>query len=222
MSVPAGAAARVRREDLPAVWVRLMRAVGARDDVTGAGARLVAAYALPARHHHDLDHLCEVLGHVADLADVAVDLDAVRLAAWYHDAVLEPGSVDDEERSAGLAARELGRLRLAPALVAEVVRLVRLTADHDPAPHDRDGAVLCDADLAVLAREPQGYARYVAGVRAERPDLDDEEFRAQRAAVLRGLLARPVLFRTAPAAARWEARARANLAAELAALDPPP
>ena len=39
-----------------------------------------------------------------------------------------------------------------------------------------------------------------------------------RAAVLGGLLGRPPLFASAPARARWEARARANVAAELAAL----
>ena len=35
-----------------------------------------------------------------------------------------------------------------------MARLVRLTVTHDPADDDRDGQVLCDADLAILASPP--------------------------------------------------------------------
>lgn len=204
--------------DLPAAWLATGRALGARDDVAGAGARLVAAYAEPTRRYHTLDHLADVLTRVDALADVAVDLDVVRLAAWFHDAVYDPAATDNEERSAALAGDVLRRLRVAPPVVAEVARLVRLTATHDPGPDDRDGAVLCDADLGVLARDSEGYAAYVAAVRAEYGHLSDGEWRAGRAAVLRRLLDRPHLFATAPGRDRWESVARANVSAELAAL----
>jgi predicted metal-dependent HD superfamily phosphohydrolase len=103
--------------------------------------------------------------------------------------------------------------------VAQVRRLVLLTADHDPAPGDDDGAVLSDADLAILASEPQRYGTYVRSVRAEYPHVPEEMFRAGRAAVLRALDAAPQLYRTAPARRMWESGARANLAAELTALE---
>lgn len=208
----------MRTVDLPAAWLATCRALGARDDVAGAGARLVAAYAGPARRYHSLDHLADVLTRVDELADVAVDLDVVRLGAWFHDAVYEPTATNNEERSAELAAGVLRRLRVAPTVVGEVARLVALTATHDPGPDDRDGAVLCDADLGVLALGPVGYAAYVAAVRSEHGHLPDDEWRAGRAAVLRGLLDRPHLFATAPGRERWEAAARANVSAELAAL----
>jgi len=116
-----------------------------------------------------------------------------------------------------LAEQVLPRCGAPPALSAEVARLVRLTASHDPAPGDVAGEVLCDADLAVLARPPAAYAGYVAAVRAEYAALDEPTWRAGRAQVLRSLVSRPRLFRTAPAAG-WEERARRNLAAELEAL----
>jgi predicted metal-dependent HD superfamily phosphohydrolase len=103
--------------------------------------------------------------------------------------------------------------------VAEVVRLVRLTAHHRPAPGDRDGQVLSDADLAILAAGPERYAAYVAGVRAEYATVPDGDFRRGRAAVLRDLLAKPELFHTAVGRERWEERARTNVARELAALE---
>jgi predicted metal-dependent HD superfamily phosphohydrolase len=158
-----------------------------------------------------------VLRHVDDLADLARDVTAVRLAAWFHDAVYD-GAPDAEERSAQLAERELAGVGLDAALRGEVVRLVRLTATHDVADGDADGAVLADADLAVLAADPERYAAYASGVRREYAHVGDAEFAAGRSAVLRRLLARPSLYRTPYAQAHWEARARANVETELVLL----
>lgn len=185
---------------------------------------LLAAYAGPRRGYHDLRHLTEVLDHLDVLLAEAqehgadgVDPVAVRLAAWFHDAVYD-GRPDDEERSARLAEEELSAAGLEADVVAEVGRLVRLTATHDPADGDPAGAILGDADLAVLAADPQRYAEYVAGVRREYAHVPDEAFRRGRAQVLRGLVAAPALFRTATGRLLWEERARANVEAELAAL----
>ena len=100
-----------------------------------------------------------------------------------------------------------------------MARLVRLTATHRPEPDDRDGQVLSDADLAVLAADEERYAGYVAGVRAEYAHVADDDFRRGRAAVLRDLLAKPALFHTAAARDLWEERARANVTRELAGLE---
>jgi predicted metal-dependent HD superfamily phosphohydrolase len=78
--------------------------------------------------------------------------------------------------------------------------------------------VLCDADLAVLAGDPARYAAYADAVREEYAHVPDDAFRAGRAAVLSGLLAQQPLFRTPSGQASWEAAARVNVAAELAAL----
>ncbi|WP_078910584.1 hypothetical protein [Streptomyces sp. NRRL S-87] len=184
-------------------------------------ARLLRAWAEPQRRYHTTAHLAAVLDHIDVLADHAADLPAVQLAAWFHDVVYRPDRSENEERSAALAERALAELGLAPARTAEVARLVRLTVTHDPAPGDRDGEVLCDADLAVLAGTPEAYAAYAAAVRDEYGFVPDDAFRAGRAAVLRQLLALPRLFRTPHGTAYWEAPARHNLAAELEGLEGP-
>jgi predicted metal-dependent HD superfamily phosphohydrolase len=99
-----------------------------------------------------------------------------------------------------------------------VVRLVLLTAGHETAPDDANGAVLCDADLAVLAGPPEAYAAYASAVREEYGHLSDEVFTAGRIAVLEHLLALPALYRLPAVAPVWEPRARANLTAELGLL----
>ena len=199
--------------------------LGDRWPIPGATAlrdRLGAAYADPARGYHDALHLEEVLTRLDELRDHGAGFDPVivPLAAWFHDAVYD-GTPDAEERSARWAEDALPAAGLLPAAVAEVARLVRLTERHDPDPADRDGAALCDADLAVLASPPSAYAAYTAAVREEYHFVPNAAFRAGRAAILRQLLDLPRLFRTPHGAAEWEATARYNLASELEMLSLP-
>ncbi len=186
-------------------------------DIAAVGAALLARWSEPHRRYHDVAHLLGVLDAVDDLAGFADDPDAVRLAAWYHDAVYA-GAPDDEENSAVLAEADLSALGLPAELVDEVARLVRLTVEHDPGPSDRNGQVLSDADLAVLALEPAEYRRNSARVRAEYGHVPDADFRAGRARVIAALLAAPSLYRTPDARRLWEDAARRNLTSELRTL----
>ncbi|MEU9778416.1 hypothetical protein [Streptomyces sp. NPDC047968] len=176
---------------------------------------LLGRWAEPQRRYHTTDHLVAVLHRVDELREYAADLAAVRLAAWFHDAVYLPDRSENEERSARLAERALTELGVGEARTAEVARLVRLTVTHDPEEGDADGQVLCDADLAVLAAAPAAYAAYAAAVREEYGFVPEELFRDGRAAVLRGLLALPRLYRTPHGREHWEAPARHNLTVEL-------
>lgn len=226
---------RRRRARLAGEWAALGREVlaGAVPDVPGDGAppdahearpdetwralgqELLDRWSEPHRRYHDLAHLEEVLDRLTELARHGEPVTAaVRLAAWFHDAVYagEPGR--DEEESAELARRRLTGVGAGGATVAEVVRLVRLTASH-AVEDDPPGAALCDADLAILAAPPRRYARYAADVRAEYAHVPEEDFRAGRGTVLQSLIGRERLFATASGRYLWEERARSNLAAEL-------
>ncbi|RLL67451.1 hypothetical protein [Streptomyces sp. Z26] len=191
------------------------RAPGPVPDPTPYGENLLARWAEPQRRYHTTAHLRAVLDHVDALAGHAADPDAVRLAAWFHDAVYRPDRSENEERSARLAERALTEAGVPAGRTAEVARLVRLTTGHDPADGDTNGETLCDADLAVLAGSPEEYAHYAAAVRQEYGFVPDDAFRTGRAAVLRQLLALPRLFRTPHGRARWEPTARHNLRGEL-------
>ncbi|MEU6403154.1 hypothetical protein [Streptomyces sp. NPDC046985] len=211
-------------DDLRARWVRALE--GARGDGPGPDPApyaddLLDRWQEPQRRYHTLAHLTAVLDRVDALAEYAADPDAVRLAAWFHDAVYLPERSENEERSARLAERALTEAGVPTRTTAEAARLVRLTVDHDPGGDDPDGQVLCDADLAILAAPPSAYAAYTAAVREEYHFVPNDAFRAGRAAILRRLLARPTLFRTPYGQRHWEATARYNLAAELEMLSPP-
>ena len=203
--------------------------MGAGPASLSVGERLLQRYVEPHRHYHDLTHLAEVLAALRVLS-WAADLPVpVVCAAYWHDAVYDPRADDNEQRSADLALTELPRLGLAPDLVDEVVRLVLLTASHEPLPDDGNGSLLSDADLAVLAAGPERYEDYVAGVRREYAHLSPLAFRHGRGDVLRDLLGRPQLYATQEGRRRWEDAARRNVRAELSRLadasagaDPPP
>ncbi|GAA3198913.1 HD domain-containing protein [Actinocorallia longicatena] len=197
--------------DLVERWTAL-----AGEQTRRLGEELLARYAEEHRKYHTIEHLEAVLDLVDELAGDADDPDVVRLAAWFHDAVYDPSRDDNEERSAILAERMLGDTDLEPERTARVAALVRMTRTH--APEDRDGRVLCDADLAILAAGAEDYAAYTAAVREEYHFVPEEYFRAGRAAVLDQLLGLGELFHGPTAKARFEERARANLTAELALL----
>ncbi|MEU6348621.1 hypothetical protein ABZ896_04765 [Streptomyces sp. NPDC047072] len=206
--------------DLDALRARFSDALtGARGsdgpDPVPYADNLLVRWQEPQRRYHTLAHLTAVLDHIDVLEEYADDPSAVRLAAWFHDAVYLPDRSENEERSARLAERALPEAGVPAATTAEVARLVRLTVTHDPADDDRDGQVLCDADLAILAAPPSSYAAYTAAVREEYGFVPDDAFRGGRSAVLRQLLELPRLFRTPYGTREWEATARYNLRSEL-------
>jgi predicted metal-dependent HD superfamily phosphohydrolase len=212
-------------DELEERWLQALAAADATAPLEArrsAGADLLARWREPSRRYHDESHLRAVLDAVDLLRPEAGDPALVVLGAWFHDAVYEGRPGDDEERSALLATDVLERLGLPAASVGAVAGLVRMTADHRPAPgggYDQsDGAVLADADLSVLAGSAAAYARYVAAVRAEYAAVPEPDFRAGRARVLRALASAPALFRTVRGRELWEEQARANLSAELGEL----
>lgn len=196
------------------------RAPGEGPDPVPYAENLLARWEEPQRRYHTPAHLTAVLDRVDTLAEYADDPDLVRLAAWFHDAVYLPDRSENEERSARLAERALTEAGVPAAKVAEVARLVRLTVGHDPAGDDRNGQVLCDADLAILASAPSAYAAYTAEIREEYHFVPNDTFHEGRSAVLRQLLDLPRLFHTPYGSEHWEATARWNLAGELEMLSP--
>ena len=177
--------------------------------LTDVRDELLAAWDRPG--YHDLRHLAEVLDRLDELdrAGASFDIVPVVLAAWFHDAVYD-GHPEAEERSALLATEALPD---PPA--SEVARLVRMTEHHQAFPDDLNAAALSDADLAILAADPERFDEYARDVRIEYSFVSDADFRAGRATVLSDLLAGPSLFRTPQGQSLWEERARANVAAEI-------
>ena len=175
---------------------------------------LVAAYTAPGRHYHDLKHIEDCLGALAGLDNLSVtEREILTAAIWWHDVVYDPTRSDNEEQSARLA-----EAHVRPDLGREVGRLIRLTKTHQVERQDRLGAILISIDLSILGADPARYDAYAAAIRKEFAHVGDRDYRAGRANVLSQFAARPVIFPDAVFAARYDRRARENLARELASL----
>jgi predicted metal-dependent HD superfamily phosphohydrolase len=143
---------------------------------------LLARYREPHRRYHGVTHLVWVLRHVRELAEhePTSDLAAVRMAAFFHDAVYDPRATDNEDVSARLAATVLGGFEVlgwSPGRIAHVAAMVEATATHLVPDDDVDpGPTGASADATDLSG-PTGDS-------ADATDLSDPTGRRHDTAVL--------------------------------------
>ena len=100
-------------QDLVEAWAALLARHTTAPEAAGRRSPAVGLVVEPHRRYHAVSHLRDILSYVDELAEYADDVDAVRLAAWYHDAVYD-GLPGDEERSARRARDELSELGVLP------------------------------------------------------------------------------------------------------------
>jgi predicted metal-dependent HD superfamily phosphohydrolase len=201
----------------PASWQRLWREFGADPVPGGLYNQLVGAYSEQHRHYHTLQHLRDCLAHLDAAASLAQRPGEVELALWFHDAIYDPTRADNEERSAEWAWRSILAAGLAEDVAQRVQAMVLATKGHE-AGDDADTRLLLDIDLAILGSAPARFDEFGEQVRAEYAHVPEPEFRARRARVLAGFLARPRIYATAPFHDALEHRARENLTRTIAAL----
>ena len=179
-----------------------------------ANDALIAAYSAPGRHYHNLAHIEDCLELLSSVDKVSTaERNLLVQAIWWHDAVYDPTKSDNEEQSARLAEQAV-----ASDVREEVGRLIRLTKSHQVAPGDRLGAILISIDLSILGAEPERYDAYAGSIRKEFSHVPDAAYRSGRSDVLQRFMARPVIYPDPGFAARYDQRARANMAREIVLL----
>ena len=180
---------------------------------------LIARYSEPHRRYHTMTHIEDCLTQVAASTDMDDQQRAVMDAAiWFHDAIYDATRSDNEAESARLAAERLAAAGTGQAVIDEVSRLILLTAGHSVQAGDAIGARLVSIDLSILGATPERYDAYAAAIRFEYGHVPEPLSRAGRAAILSRFLEGGRLFADPVWADRYEARARANLTREIAAL----
>lgn len=167
--------------------------------------------------YHNLDHIRSCLELLDGFESMAIDKRPVELALWYHDIVYDSRRKDNEAASADFAAGELTKLGLTGYQCAHVMRLI-IATKHDKAPVDPDAMLIVDIDLAILGASETAYAQYARAIRKEYGWVSDADYRAGRAQVMQTFLDRPQIYMTRKFQTEREARARANIAQELARL----
>jgi len=178
---------------------------------------LFTRYAEPHRVYHTAQHLEECSKHFQQARRLAGDPGAVQIALWFHDAIYDTRSPDNEDQSAAWAVRVLAGVG-APITLQNLVRGMILATKHNAAPDSLDAALTVDIDLAILGASATRFDEYEAQVRQEYDWVPEEAFRRARAKILREFLARPRIYFTAFFYDRLEVPARANLLRSVAGL----
>ncbi|MBL8363405.1 MAG: hypothetical protein JNN18_23170 [Rubrivivax sp.] len=199
-----------RSDTLPQSWLKHANGIGITGQSMPLLSQLVARWSEPHRHCHTLRHLQECLQLLEEWGRAHPLRHEIGMALWFHDAIHDPARPDNEERSARLATRALGRAGADPERVRIVSRFVRATR-HGARTRSAQGAeLMLDIDLAILGADRARFEAYERQVRAEYAHVPDDDFARGRAAFVDAMRERPRLFMTEPGQ-RLEARARENL-----------
>lgn len=203
-------------------WSRLVAAVGGDEAAaTGVFEDLDGRYREPERAYHTWSHIRHVHRVMEWILNrVVAPRPAIEFAVFFHDAIYDPArspdDPDNETASAEFATTACGLMALPNELTSQVASLILATRSHHP--RDREQAVLCDADLAILASDPATYDVYRRAIRVEYGHLDDATFNQGRRKVLEAFLARQRIYGTSVMHDRGESVARGNLQQELKTL----
>ena len=191
------------------------RAIGATHDQ--AFEELCRRYAEGHRAYHNAEHIAECVGWLESLAHLTDRAAELEIAAYFHDAVYEPGAAGNEAASAELFRSLARQADVPPAAIERIAALIRSTEQHRAS--TGDAALLGDVDLAILGSSPARYRRYVEELRCEFAFVSQEAWQSGRGAFLKGMLGRLAIYHSPLMAQRLEGQARRNMEHELRGLN---
>jgi predicted metal-dependent HD superfamily phosphohydrolase len=171
---------------------------------------LVKAYGERHRHYHTAEHIDACLLNLDRSALQIEHPHEVELALWFHDAVYNPLSKNNELESANWAESFLSENRATSDAIQRVQALIMATV-HDAPALTKDASLLIDIDLAILGVQPQAYETFEKAVRKEYRFVPAFIYRKKRAEILKQFLSRERIYQNEPFASQLEAQARINL-----------
>jgi pantetheine-phosphate adenylyltransferase len=198
------------------LW-RHLQELGASGNGIEMWEELLSAYMDDSRHYHNWKHVTDMATEFKDVEHFLRNPLAVEMAIWYHDAVYDAKSRDNEEKSAELAKKAVAKMGLSDSFGSQVATLIMATK-HATLPPDRDAQFLVDLDLAILGKSEKEFDEYELNVRKEYEWVPWEEFASKRAQILQSFLDRHSIYSTQFFRDRYESVARKNIARSIAKL----
>ena len=207
--------------------MELFRRFGVNAVHSEAGVNYVLAhYADPARHYHNLAHLRDCMVGV-DWVEKDVgpwmtaarfkEIQTIELALWYHDLAYDPKSRFNEEISVAVFRDHARDMNLDVSVIEEVATAIMATR-HKAVPTSSVAKWVVDIDLSILRTSEVRFDDYERKIREEFDWVPDELFIAGRTKVLQDLLDRDWIYSTPLFRRLYEGDARANLKRSLARL----
>lgn len=179
---------------------------------------LVELYSETSRYYHNLNHLEHLLSELIPYKYELNDIDALLFALYYHDAVYNVHSKDNEEKSAALAEERMISLRVPKVRIKAALHNIMATKAHILS-ENADTNLFTDADLSILGHSWDPYSTYQKQIRQEYSIYPDNLYNPGRRKVLEHFLAMPRIFKTLPFYDKYEHQARVNIRRELELLE---
>lgn len=198
-------------------WMSLWRRLCAQGDGLKVYNDLVTRYSEPHRAYHILGHIEHCLDELELALRFVINLEAIELALWYHDAIYDTRARDNEGRSAALAIRMMADASILDVYGPSVTNLIMATR-HLTTPTDPDAQLLVDIDLSILGQPGDKFDEYERQIRKEYEWVKQEEFASRRIDILMSLLNRPKIYSTKFFQEKYELQAGRNLTRSIAKL----
>lgn len=198
-----------RLRELGNRWFELCKRLKAKEDSL-IFRKIIEDYSNPRRKYHTLEHIYHCLKEFDEVRSLAENSDALEIAIWFHDAIYQPGSNDNEEKSEELASRYLELMALPDKFKRQVKRLI-LATKHNYIPEDTDSRLIVDIDLSSLGLPNEEFKKRTEKIRAEYEDYSNEEFRQGSYDFAKSLLSRGGIYLTPQFKTKYERQARKNL-----------
>jgi predicted metal-dependent HD superfamily phosphohydrolase len=183
----------------------------------GVLEELINAYSSPERFYHNLSHIADCHWIFDRAKSLTTYPEEVELAIWFHDAIYDTRSSNNEQRSAEWAKSVIHQTGLSHDLADRVSQLILATGHHGEV-RDSDAQVLVDVDLSILGREKEVFWQYEENIRQEYAWVPADRFRQKRTEVLRGFLNRSYIYHLEVYREAFEETARLNLTQAIAQL----
>lgn len=188
-------------------WAALMSMLGNPKGSEAVLKDLLTRYSEPQRAYHNLEHIVAMLDELEYLKESDP---AVALGIWFHDAVYDPKTKENEERSAQLAKDTIGQIGLPDSLGEQVGDLI-IATKHAAIPTERAAQILVDLDLMILGKPEKVFDAYEVGIRKEYDWVPQSDFSAGRSKILQSFLDRSSIYSTQLFRDKYESAARKNL-----------
>ena len=192
-----------------ALWQRCL-IDGLPDHSATIHQQLIDAYGEPHRRYHTLAHIEHCLAMFEQCKSLTANADALELAVWFHDVILEPGRSDNEARSAELYLQHSDQTQL-NELRELVARLIIATQHDGGAPEQADAIYMVDIDLSSFGLSWEEFQRDSQNLREECPGSSDAEYHRRQEAFRSALLTRESFFSSDFFTERYEQQAQENL-----------
>ena len=200
----------VKFKGLQAKWNDLHKRINAKGNSEKAYAELLNLYGESHRAYHNIVHIAHALGEFNNAKHLMDNPEAVETALWYHDAIYDTHSKDNEEKSAQLAAKRLSEAGLTDSFVEDVNKLI-LATKHKEIPKEKDARYAVDIDLVALGKPEREFDEYGKDIREEYNWVSEEQFKQERSTILKSFLKRQSVYLTDFFKEKYEAKAIKNL-----------